>query len=439
MIHRNQQDAPINALFLWTFVINIVIPKAGIKFAGIPLTIGNVMIGLLLVYSLLIGDVGRRKLTRPFLFFALGCCFWIARFTAAYAGGSSLSEFIGYLVPLCIYPAAYFLTPLYVTTRPQIRRLARILFWCLLFLFVYTLLQAAFGIGAVDIPGITVNYSDYAENPSAWWLEKSNAVGDASKMVSTYQNGNLFGVTIILLFPIALSSERRLPVKVIFWALFILSVLLAGSRTVYLGLMLLAAYYIVRSLAHMRFKVGTLAALVATMLAAVVLLAVVVTNFAPDMFDRVLSIFDLETLLQGAGRTGGAIEYFTWLLQHPAALLFGGFGMDYEGFAYEMTYICVFLLGGMFGFALFMAFLITALKEALKGLSRGDALARALFISLVVYWITAFVEGGYWLPPIAWNVWAIAGIARCYCTVFLKGTALPAAVGNINSRAYAFN
>lgn len=433
MTNRFRQDASINALFLWTVIINVAIPKAGVKLAGIPLTLGNVMIGLLLLYSLITGAAGTRKLTRPLLLYVIGGCFWLVRFLVAYAGGSQLSEFIGYLIPLCVYPAAFFVAPLYLRTRPQMQRLSRILFWCLLFLFLYTMLQATLGIGAVDIPGITVNYSDYLSNPSAWWLDKSNAVGDASKMVSTYQNGNLFGVTIILLFPIALSSERRPLIKLAFWVLFILSVLLAGSRTVYLGLMMLAVYYIVRAVTHMRFQIKTLAALAVAAFAAVVLLCVVVTSFAPDMFDRIMSIFDLETMLQGAGRTGGAIEYFTWLLGHPEALLVGGFGMDYEGFAYEMTYICVFLLGGIVGFGLFMAFLISALRSAVGGLPKGDTLARALFVGIVVYWIMAFVEGGYWLPPVAWNVWMIAGFARCYGAAAARAGAPVLSVQNVCS------
>lgn len=338
----------------------------------------------------------------------------------SFESGSPLSELIGYLVPLCVYPAAFFIAPLFLRTKPQIERISRILYWCLLVLFCYTMLQALFGIGSVDIPGITVNYSDYRSNPSGWWLDKNNAVGDASKMVSTYQNGNLFGVTIILLFPIALSSEKKMLGKMFFWVLFVLSVLLSGSRTVYLGLILLVVYYAVRGIAQMRVRIGTIVAIGVAGIAVAAGVVFVVTRFAPDMFDRVMSLFDLETMLQGAGRTDGAIRYFQWLARQPVAFLFGAIGMDYNGFAYEMTYVCVFLLGGLVGFMLFMGFLLSAVGRAVGRLPKRNTLARAFFIAIVVYWVIAFVEGGYWLPPVAWNVWTIVGIARCYGKLFIK-------------------
>lgn len=414
------RDGKINKLFLFTFIVNIAIPKAGIKLGGIPITLGNLMILCLIAYSLIIGNLRERKIGIPVVLYIFSICFWCIRFLAAYDGGSPLSAFIGYLIPLCVYPVAYFLVPLYLKNQGQIRRIARILYWCLLFLFCYTLLQAVFGIGRVDIPGITVNYSDYADNPGGWWLDKSNAVGDASKMVATYQNGNLFGVTIILLFPIGLSSEKSFILKGIFWALFVVSVLLCGSRTVYLGLILLIACYIVTGLARMRVKIQTLAAICVAAIAAVFGVCLLVARFAPDMADRVMSLFDAETMLQGAGRTGGALEYFAWLSQQPTAFLFGGFGMDYNGFAYEMTYICVFLLGGLVGFILFMWFLLSTVGGTIVKLPKKDPFARDFSVGILAYWIIAFIEGGYWLPPIAWNVWTIIGVARSYGAVFAK-------------------
>ena len=420
MTYYQKRDGQINFLFLLTLVINLVIPKAGVKIGGIPLTLGNLMIALLLIYSLIIGDIGNRKIKSASLFYIVGLCFWCVRFFISIGTGSTFSDVIGYLIPLCVYPAAFFIAPLFLTNFIQIQRVSRIIFWCLFCLFCYTMLQAIFGIGSVDIPGITVNYSDYASNPSGWWLEKSNAVGSASKMVSTYQNGNLFGVTIILLFPVALSSEKNKYMKVFFWALFVLSVLLAGSRTVYFGLAILVIYYIVRSALHMQISIRKLVTILAGAVVVVFSVCFAITRFASDMFHRIMSFFDMDTMLQGAGRTKGAVEYFTWLAKQPVAFLFGGYGMDYDGFAYEMTYICVFLLGGLVGFILFIIFLWCATGRVLFNLFHKDALSRALLIGILTYWIIAFVEGGYWLPPVAWNVWMMTGLARCYIIIYEK-------------------
>lgn len=420
MASYRKKEEKINDLFLLTFLVNILIPKAGIKLYGIPITLGNLLILCLILYSLIIGRIKDKKIRIQSSIYFFSICFWVIRFIAAYESGVSLSDFVGYLIPLCVYPIAYFIAPLYLKNESQVKRIARILFWCLLILFLYTILQAIFGIGKVDIPGITVNYSDYAENPSGWWLEKSNAVGDASKMIATYQNGNLFGVTIIFLFPIALASEKKILSKGIFWILFVISVLLCGSRTVYLGLILLMAYYIMRGLIHMRVRVQTLVMICFVAIAAIIGVCVLVTRLAPDMFHRVMSLFDIETMLQGAGRTAGAIKYFSWLLQHLDAFLVGGFGMNYEGFAYEMTYFCVFLLGGLIGFLLFMWFLISTVGKTVGKLPKKDRLSKAFCLAVFVYWMIAFIEGGYWLPPVAWNVWMMIGVARCYGEIFIK-------------------
>ncbi len=409
---RNKCASRIDKLFLFTLVVNIVIPKAGIKVSGIPITLGNVFILFLFINTVFKAKLLSEKIGRRALFFIVYELFWIIRmFVAVFISKTALSEIIGYLTSLCVYPLAYYITPLYVTRREQAERIFKIVSVCLLFLFIYTLLQAIFGIGRLTVPGITVNYTDYAGNPDSWWLDKNNGVGEASKMVATYQNGNLLGVTLILLFPVGLGALKLKRVKAVYWIMFVMSVLLAGSRAVYIGLALTAAYYSVKWLATAYLKVEKWAMLFFIFIVAVFALAYFIISLAPDMVDRIMSVFDLQTLFEGAGRTAGAFKYLQWVIVNPAAFLFGGTGMAYDGFAYEMTYLCVFLAGGLVGTVLFLKFLWKPLR-LIGRFSKKDLLIKSIFTGLAFYWIVAFVEGGYWLPPVAWNVWLIAGLGN---------------------------
>ena len=421
---RRRAAEKINLLFLVTVVVNILIPKAGIKVAGIPLTAGNVLLGMLLVYTLCFMGIGKLKMSK-FAFICLSAAlFWMVRIGLS-VGGGSLSEIIGYLIPLCVYPFIFLLVPLYITRREQIERLVRIILFCFVCLLLYTLLQAAVGIGRVSIPGITVNYSDYIANPSGWWLDKSNAVGSASKMVATYQNGNILGVALLLFFPFVLSAVRKNWMKAGLWVLLVACVLLAGSRTVYIGLIILCLYYIFRQLGRfvfydIRVKISTLILIYLLTFVAIGGLVYFVLAFDTDMFNRILSLFDFDTMIKGAGRTASAFRYFRWLGDNPVAILFGGYGMRPDGGAYEMTYICVFMLGGVIGLCLFLYFIFSAVAEIRRHAPRGK-LKSGIVSGLVIYFIAAFIEGAYWLPPTAINVWLIAGLGHSLVQMAAKG------------------
>ena len=82
----------------------------------------------------------------------------------------------------------------------------------------------------IEVPYLTVNASDYGELENT----KNIARGPVFKLISTYNNGNLYGVATLLLLPLYLRMEtsrlRRLTVRV--------ALLLTLSRTVWAGLIL---------------------------------------------------------------------------------------------------------------------------------------------------------------------------------------------------------
>ena len=411
--------AKIDPIFLITVIVNLALPKAGIKLAGVPITVGNLLFAFLLVYTLYARNVASCKLTVTGLLYIVSCFFWVIRLGIAIvlSKGSLFNETLGYIVPLTIFPLILFITPLYITRIEQVNRLLRVIFWCLLALFIYTLLQFAFGIERTAIPGITVNYTDYAQSPSGWWTNKSNAVGDSTKLVATYQNGNLLGVNLLLLFPAGLTVLKKPTVKLIYWAMLIGCVLLSGSRTVYVGLAFMFVFYGTKSFytyffKNKSFKMRSFVFILTAVILCATGAVIFILQFDKVMIDRVLSLFDFKTLQQSGGRTQGFIEYFSWLKEHPLAIIFGGYGLPHEGFAYEITYLAVFLLGGIIGLILFIAFIFRALKQLFKSTPPPyKNLLDGLTTGLIVYFVSALIDGGYWLPPTALNVWFIAGFA----------------------------
>ena len=70
-----------------------------------------------------------------------------------------------------------------------------------IFLFFFRPLTGHF----IEIPYITVNASDYGELENT----KNIARGTLFKLISTYNNGNLYGVATLLLLPLYLQLEPR--------------------------------------------------------------------------------------------------------------------------------------------------------------------------------------------------------------------------------------
>ena len=110
------------------------------------------------------------------------------------------------------------------------------------FLFFFRPLSGHF----IEVPYLTVNASDYGELENT----KNIARGTLFKLISTYNNGNLYGVATLLLLPLYLQMEpsrlRRLIVR--------LAVLLTLSRGVWVGLicseMLSVLLQVLRTVRH---------------------------------------------------------------------------------------------------------------------------------------------------------------------------------------------
>lgn len=222
-------------LFFVAVLLLVIIPKGGFKVAGVPITWGYLYLGLLFILSIII-IVNKYKFavnskhymcylaTLPFVLF-----FTIHLLIFGYEGtfGNLIAFYISFVfLPFLFYIIlGNFLTKI---NGDYIQNLiAKSVFWIAvygIFLFVYKQVMGHF----LEIPYITVNAADLGELARS----KFNQRGSVAKLISTYNNGNIFGVCTLMLFPVFYNKTRS-KFKIL---IVILALILTLSRTVWIGL-----------------------------------------------------------------------------------------------------------------------------------------------------------------------------------------------------------
>jgi hypothetical protein len=226
---------PLSTALAGLLVIFLVLfPKGGIKIGITPITWGYLLLGLplpiLALVRLVAFPLRFRKAALlaaasviPFdLLFLYSC-----RQNGIPFAGDAISDFVSFFV----FPAAFLL--IYPAFLPRIdgARLGRLLRFCMLtaalfgiLLFVLYPLTGKL----IEVPYLTVNADDYGQLESTKHIVR----GPFLKLISTYNNGNVYGVATLILLPMYNVLEkkawRRNTLK--------LALLLTLSRTVWAGL-----------------------------------------------------------------------------------------------------------------------------------------------------------------------------------------------------------
>lgn len=229
-------------LFLIGVLLLVIIPKGGFKISGIPLTWGYFYLGLLFGISLLvIGYVKKFTINYKHLLSYLATLPFVLYFIISlqirgYDGtfGNLMSIYINFIfIPLLFYIIlSYFLKkidPEYIDKL--IRNGVFIVSLYGIFLFIFKQTTGHY----LEIPYFTVNASDLGELE-----DKYNQRGDIFKLISTYNNGNIFGVCMLMFFPMFFSSEKS-KIKI---GIVIIALILTLSRTVWIGL---AIFFIIKN------------------------------------------------------------------------------------------------------------------------------------------------------------------------------------------------
>lgn len=234
---------PRATLVFWVFALlltfNIAMPKGGIALGENPLTIGYFLAAAIapiaLVGLALRGNIATAPLSN--LMFGYIPVTLIALLKLLQFG--STYGVLIYLTIFAILPTMMLL--IYAPYLSMLRddQVRVVLRWCIRFVVIWGLLNFflfAFTRYFIEIPYLTVNPMDAGEIYS-----KNNRRGILMKLVSTYNNGNIYGACLGMLAPLYFASEKSR----VFIVLFCIALVLTLSRTAWFVMLCIMALLVV--------------------------------------------------------------------------------------------------------------------------------------------------------------------------------------------------
>ncbi len=385
-------------VLLLCVALHVLIPKAGFKLDEVPVTVADMLFGILLPLALIallsmrLG--GLLKKTKTALFLAM------AYFGLRTLGMSWNGETLARLVALSVYPFVLFALVKIVRSREHVDLFVRVVGVCVLAVLLYGLAQRAFGEAAVLVRGITANWSDAADPD--FLAAKSNLFAQTGqlKLTSTYQNGNVLGVNLLLWFPVASLGLRR-SARYLVFPVFLAVIGLTGSRSAWVGALVLFAVWLQTRPMSRKKRLFW---------AAVVVSATLLFVFYSSLGQ--LRVQDnLDEVVSWSGRLHGAAIIWMDTVRSSFSDLLLGIHPPEESYAYEMLYLSIYETYGVIGLLLWslpFAFSLCAFFRY-----RQYPVVSAAFVGIFTWMVVSVAEGAFWLPPTSFNVWAAMGLGWC--------------------------
>lgn len=398
-----QKGVLLPLLYILTFV-TLTIPKAGFKWAGIPITPGTILFLFTIFVWFMQALLGKCPAPAKYALPIIGTSFYFfVRILWAMMGGY---EGIDYIFSLAVAPFATLVCISALRTHNDIDTVLRIFsisFWVIC---LYGLLQFILGVETTALPGVTVNYSDWQASPMFWYMDKNNVVGNWIKLISTYQNGNLFGVNLLLIFPFAFIriGTKWKPLAV---ALFTLVGFFSLSRSVWMGMVLMGLISFL-CIHPKKIRIQVTIAIKTFAVFIVCLGSWILFILSPQLQERLLQSTG-GSAFEASGRTPELMELVSSSTSSLLGTLLGPLGvMDYSGSGYEITLAAVYQCSGLVGVLVLVILTIRFLLLFLR--ARHLQVCSAALLSVSIYFITSLIEGAYWLPPTSVVMWLVIGV-----------------------------
>ncbi|MGJ3500564.1 hypothetical protein PsalN5692_00104 [Piscirickettsia salmonis] len=352
-------------------VFNLMLPKAGIYMGKVPLTIGYLIIPIALLILFPFVCMQRRLVIdrRKLVIFFLLCSFFLFTVTSLTFSQTSIQN-------IFIWAASSFIVPL--STLVLLSYLIRLnenifekiliysfYFVCLFGIIQFILLNTVHL--NIQIPYLTVTGAD-----PGIIFDKDNNRGFIVKFMSSYSNGNIFGIAVLMWFPLVafslIGSRKSI------W-LYRLCVFLSFSRTAWFMM------FIVETLLMIKRKKG-IYLVIFFFIMFIILLIVFSYGFGDFVFNYQL---------------GGRLDQITSL---SFSDIFS-FGNDFA--LREMVYPGMLKTFGIFGLLLFVVvYLYPVISTWSQVLTDRAWFAR---IGIISYIFAMFIDGAYILMPIQFIYW----------------------------------
>lgn len=366
----------------------LVFPKAGFKVGDVPITFGYLVLGVVavfvLAFNIVSGRICRLSRTRWIAFGAMLPFSCIVTVTIHFNGYDGFGFLLSLFVSLVFVPTFFIFVLAPQLENVDLDRLLNMLRVGVyvvavygIFLFIYKFYTGSF----IEVPYLTVNASDVGTLEDKY-IDR----GGVFKLISTYNNGNIYGVSLLILLPLYALVERS-PYRLLIVKT---SLLLTLSRTVWIGLLL---HEILNRLYVSRVSLKNILGLVAGI--SLVLLGVFLSLWligvdASFLFDPNLG--GRSHLLSETSASLYALKPFKDIKEIVYISVLNGFG-----------------LVGLFAFVFLM--MSPLVLHFLQWTKHGrSAYKRSLALGMVLYLILAGSDGAILYIPVMAFYWFVASL-----------------------------
>ena len=365
-------------LFQLCILFNIAFAKGGFGLFGSPVTNGYIVFVIYIIFSLPILLSSKRLFLRNTLSYALTLPFSATFILTTIVLGVDVNLkglYMSQTLSFVIFPFLFM-----IIVPAHFNRMTdgdwngvfvfaiRFAIWFGLFNFIYIHTMGY----QVNIPWLIVNLGDIDFDPG----QKDNLRGSVYKLISSYNNGNIFGVCMCMLMPLYFLLERSIFNK---YASFI-ATFLSLSRTVWIGLVLCLFYFYIRSNKSL-----------ITNISAIVLIILFVqgliwaTNFIG--VDTESFLFD-----KNLGARVDQLDVINSLHMFPYKEI---------GNIAEIVYTSILNQFGIVGFIFFIIFMAAPLLCAFLG-SVPTECGSAAAAGMMIYCVLCGSDGALPLAPVMW-------------------------------------
>lgn len=406
--YDREKSYKLAVFFLTVFVIYF--PKGGIKIGSIPITWGYLVIFIvaLLTFPRFILNIRKFNFSpsRWITIFSLLPFQSLVILSFLLNGVESIGFGISLFVSVIFFPFAFLVlfskymdemsfNFLFVMVRRGVTFIA--VFGILL--FFYKLYTGSF----LEIPFLTVNYDDVGE------LEEKNIDrGGIFKLISTYNNGNIYGVCVLMLLPLYEFLEKSKLKKILVKT----SLILTLSRTVWIGLII---YELMKIVFISKLPLSQR--------------LIFIPRFFNKLKIRKNDAFSILFFILGIFLLVVAIFYMTFFIGRNSSFLFdkdlGGRADQLTAIHHitlypekkfsqvaEIVYVSIMDSFGFLGLLLFLlAMFVPIFYGFLRRMPYGASLyKKSILCGLTIYLVLAFSDGAFLYIPVMAIYWFLLAL-----------------------------
>ena len=366
----------------------IAFPKAGIRIFEIPITFGYILSSLVFAFAAARAKVLAVPVHRLLI---LGVtwvlAFWSLGFLIA-NGTSSVGFTISYFTSIVYLPLFGLVVFSRLTMDEYGSEIEAAFRWAIRFVICYGIFLFFFKFitgSWIEIPYLTVNADDVGTLD-----DKYINRGGIFKLISTYNNGNIFGVAMCILGPLYLRLEPRRVFRFVFYVALVLTL----SRTVWIGFI---------AILMMQVLSRRLSVLTAVYLLSAALFAGVAIYYALALLG-----FDLSFLFDR--NLGGRLVLLKDVWSGTLVPLKPIKPLP------EIVYTGIIANYGYIGLIFFLAFLLTPtfILKAMRVDLLATTKASACLQGLLLYSVLCAADGAFSYIPVMMIFWMIAGMGLWY-------------------------